>query len=47
MDLPAPGAAVESVAIKLPTFDPMDPELWFVQCEAQFALKNVTVDQTK
>ena len=41
----APGAAVESVAINIPTFDPIDPELWFIQCEAQFALKNVMVDR--
>ena len=47
-DRPVPGAAVESVVvIKLPMFDPLNPELWFVQCEAQFELKNVTVDQSK
>ena len=47
MDPLAPGAVVESVAIKLPIFDPINQELWFVQCEAQFELKNVIVDQTK
>ena len=47
MNRPVSGAAVESVVIKLPMFDPLNPELWFVQCEAQFELKNVTVDQSK
>ena len=47
MDLPAPGAVIESVVIKFSAFNPIDPELWFIQCEAQFAQKNVTVDQTK
>ena len=38
---------VEAVAVKLPTFDPTDPELWFIQCEVRFRNKNVKKDQIK
>ncbi|XP_078487863.1 uncharacterized protein LOC144745813 [Ciona intestinalis] len=36
-----------TVAVKLPVFWANQPRVWFQQAEAQFALKNVTVDQTK
>ncbi|GFR69714.1 retrovirus-related Pol polyprotein [Elysia marginata] len=39
--------AVESVAIKLPTFWVTSPLVWFAQAEAQFALRNITQDETK
>ncbi|GFR80137.1 condensin complex subunit 3 [Elysia marginata] len=41
--------AVESVAIKLklPTFWVTSPLAWFAQAEAQFALRNITQDETK
>ncbi|GFR76394.1 retrovirus-related Pol polyprotein [Elysia marginata] len=39
--------AVESVAIKLPTFWVTSPLAWFAQTEAQFALRNITQDETK
>ena len=33
---------MSSIAVKLPAFWPKDAELWFVQTESQFVLKNVT-----
>ena len=39
--------AVGAVSIKLPPFWTMRPEIWFVQCEAQFATRNVTLQLTK
>lgn len=36
-----------AVAVKLPEFWKCDPEMWFAQAEAQFALANVTRDETK
>ena len=42
-----PATLIEMVAVKLPTFDPIDPELWFDQCETLFGIKNVATDQTK
>ncbi|GFO29449.1 retrovirus-related pol polyprotein [Plakobranchus ocellatus] len=39
--------AVESVALKLPTFWVSSPLAWFAQAEAQFALRNISQDDTK
>jgi hypothetical protein len=40
-------ASVNAVALKLPPFWTTQPEIWFAQCEAQFLLCNVMVDDTK
>ena len=47
MDPPVDAAPLAAVALELLPFDAIDPELWFIQCEAQFGIKNITVDQTK
>jgi hypothetical protein len=39
--------AVGAIAIKLPTFWTLRPEVWFAQCEAQFVIRNVTAQITK
>ena len=35
------------VAIKLPTFNETNPELWFSRAESQFLVKGITSDTTK
>ena len=40
-------AAANAVALKLPTFWHASPNTWFIQAEAQFALRNVTADETR
>ena len=39
--------ANNAVAIKLPTFWSEQPRIWFTQAEAQFAIRNITSDDTK
>ena len=39
--------AIQAVSLKLPTFWPKQPEVWFTQAEAQFAIRNITADETK
>ena len=39
--------AVQAVAVKVPTFWPTRPEVWFFLLESQFTTKNITADDTK
>ena len=38
---------VNAVSLKLPTFWIEEPEVWFAQVDAQFAIRNITVTDTK
>ena len=40
-------ATTSAVALKLPNFWTTQPEIWFVQAEAQFNIRGVTSDDTK
>ena len=39
--------SLTTVSIKLPTFWTDTPEVWFLQAEAQFAIKHMTTSLTK
>jgi hypothetical protein len=41
------GAAVYRVAVRLPSFWPDRPAVWFAQAEAQFELAAITSERTK
>ena len=42
------GAAMAAaVSVKLPPFWPDKTDLWFVQADAQFTIKNITTEKTK
>ena len=40
-------AEENAVALKLPIFWTSQPEVWFAQAEAQFAIRKITADETK
>jgi len=40
-------AHVSKIAVRIPSFWPEEPELWFMQLEGQFALCGITEDETK
>lgn len=41
-----PGS-IETVSMKIPNFWPSDPQLWFLQVEAQFGVRQTTREATK
>ena len=43
---PAEAGRVEAYAMKIPPFWPADPQIWFVQVEAQFAARGITAQRT-
>ena len=46
-DVPPSAVPLTAVSVKLPTFWTDSPEVWFIQAEAQFEVKRITVSRTK
>ena len=44
---PAPTISAVTATLMLLPFCPVDPELWFMQVEAQFACRHITLQWTK
>lgn len=42
-----PPSELFRVGVRMPPFWPQDPTIWFKQVEGQFALSNITADETK
>ena len=38
---------IQSISLKLPQFWPDSAKIWFQQAESQFAIRNITAEQTK
>ena len=45
--LPPPSVVAANVALKLPVFWPEAADVWFVQADAQFAIKAISASKTK
>ena len=42
-----PGTNVAAIAIRLPSFCPANPRIWFIQADAQLSQRGITAPRTK